>query len=66
MHLRDGEDVLVADEAAAFADAVLRLLGDDALWRRLSEGGRENTRRHFSPDVVRQPLRELLDALPRR
>ncbi len=66
MHLRDGEDVLVADAPDAFAGAVLRLLDDEALWHRLSAGGRENTRRHFSPEVVRQPLRELLASLGRR
>ena len=63
MHLRVGEDALVADDTEAFARAVLRLYGDEALWARLSQGGLENTRRHFSPEVVRQPLRELLAAL---
>ncbi|WP_374604884.1 glycosyltransferase [Arenimonas sp.] len=66
MHLADGSDVLVADDADAFAQAVLRLHEDSALWSRLSEGGLENTRRHFSPDVVRAPLRRLLDGLPGR
>ncbi|WP_229668555.1 glycosyltransferase [Arenimonas soli] len=66
MHLVDGQDVLVADDAEAFADAVLRLHDDATLWSRLSEGGLENTRRHFSPDVVRAPLRRLLDELPGR
>jgi GT2 family glycosyltransferase/glycosyltransferase involved in cell wall biosynthesis len=63
MHLREGEDVLVADDAAGFADAVLRAYDDPALWARLSEGGLENTRRHFSPEVVRGPLRALLGSL---
>lgn len=63
MHLRDGEDVLVADDAAGFAEAVQRAYDDAALWRKLSEGGLENTRRHFSPDVVRAPLRALLGSL---
>jgi glycosyltransferase involved in cell wall biosynthesis len=66
MHLRDGVDVLVADDAEAFARAVLRLQGDDALWRRLSTGGLENTRRHFSPDAARPALLALLDSLPPR
>ncbi len=65
MHLVEGEDVLIADEAATFADAVVRLYGDEALWRRLAEGGLENTRRHFSTDTVRTTLRTLLDTLPR-
>ncbi|MFP3787227.1 glycosyltransferase, partial [Burkholderia sp. SIMBA_024] len=36
MHLRDGEDVLVADAADAFADAVVRLHEDPRLWATLS------------------------------
>ncbi|KFN50550.1 hypothetical protein N790_15015, partial [Arenimonas malthae CC-JY-1] len=34
MHLREGEDVLVADDAAGFADAVQRVYDDPALWAR--------------------------------
>ena len=59
MHLRDGEDVLVADDAAAFADSVLRLHGDEALWARLSANGRDNVARHFSLDAARAVVREL-------
>ncbi|WP_434213113.1 glycosyltransferase [[Pseudomonas] boreopolis] len=53
MHLRDGEDVLVADGTAAFADAVVRLYRDEALWRRLSTQGLDNIARHFSLDAAR-------------
>src|SRR3546814_1900450 len=44
MHLRDGHDVLVADDAAAFADAVVRLHEDEALWTTLSRNGLDNVR----------------------
>ena len=66
MHLRDGVDVLVADDADAFARAVLRLHGDATLWQRLSTGGLENTRRHFSPEAIRPTLAALLASLPVR
>ena len=59
MHLREGEDVLVADDAEGFADAVLRLHGDEALWARLSANGRDNVARHFSIDAARAVVREL-------
>ena len=36
----DGEHLLVADQAAPFADAVLALMDDPARSRRLAEGGR--------------------------
>src|SRR3546814_3809496 len=42
MHLRDGHDVLVADDAAAFADVVVRLHEDEALWTTLSRNGLDN------------------------
>ena len=61
MHLTDGEDVVVADDAAAFAAAVQRVYEDRLLWQRLSEGGRANVMRHFSPAVAREALRELLE-----
>jgi GT2 family glycosyltransferase/glycosyltransferase involved in cell wall biosynthesis len=66
MGLVDGVDALVADDADAFADAIVRGYGDDDLWRRLAAGGLENTRRHFSPDVARQALAARLATLPRR
>lgn len=66
MFLTDGVDVLVADDAEAFAAAVVRLHQDAALWETLSLGGQENTRRHFSRDAVRATLRDLLATLPPR
>ncbi|GAB3744707.1 glycosyltransferase [Lysobacter olei] len=60
MHLRDGEDVLVADTPDAFAAAVLRVYRDEALWARLSANGRANVARHFSLDAGRAVVRRLL------
>jgi GT2 family glycosyltransferase/glycosyltransferase involved in cell wall biosynthesis len=60
MHLSPGDDVLVADEPEAFADAVVRAYRDEALWQRLSAGGRENIRSHFSRDVARSAITRLI------
>jgi glycosyltransferase involved in cell wall biosynthesis len=60
MHLADGEDVLVADGADAFADAVLRLYRDEPLWERLAAGGLANVAKHFSADAARDVVRRLL------
>ncbi len=60
MHLVPGEDVLVADSAADFAAAIVRLYRDQALWERLAAGGRENIRRHFSRDVARSAITRLI------
>ncbi|HVJ37791.1 MAG TPA: glycosyltransferase [Stenotrophomonas sp.] len=59
MHLRDGEDVLVADDAAAFAAAVVRLYEDPALWSQLSANGLRNVAEHFSLDAARDTVRRL-------
>lgn len=60
MHLLDGNDVLVADDAARFADAVLRLYDDEPLWTRLAANGLENVRRHFSLDAARDAVRRAI------
>jgi glycosyltransferase involved in cell wall biosynthesis len=60
MHLRAGEDVLVADEAASFADAVLLAYRDPVLWQRLSANGLLNVERHFSLEAGRDVVRRVL------
>jgi GT2 family glycosyltransferase/glycosyltransferase involved in cell wall biosynthesis len=60
MHLRDGEDVLVADAPEAFADAIARVHEDRVLWQRLSAGGQANVARHFSRAVARDAIAVLL------
>ena len=65
MHLVDGEDALVADDAHDFADAVLRLHDDEALWNRIATNGRDNVARHFSMDAAREVVRELFLSSPR-
>ena len=59
MHLVDEQDALVADDAGGFADAVLRLHGDEALWNRIAANGRDNVTRHFSMDAARDVVGEL-------
>jgi glycosyltransferase involved in cell wall biosynthesis len=61
MHVVDGEDVLVAEDASAFAEAVVRTCSDGALWNRLSAGGLANVQRHFSFDAARTAVRRILD-----
>jgi GT2 family glycosyltransferase len=61
MQLSDGINVLIADDAAAFADAVLRLAHDEALWRQLSEQGLANVRQHFSAAAADAVLHRVLD-----
>ncbi len=59
MHLGDGFDVLVADDAEAFAEAVVRLYQDQPLWSALSRNGLDNVSRHFSLDAARDTVRRI-------
>jgi GT2 family glycosyltransferase/glycosyltransferase involved in cell wall biosynthesis len=59
MHLRDGHDVLVADNAEAFAAAVLRLYRDESLWQSLATHGQENVQRHFSMEAAAETVRRV-------
>lgn len=59
MHLQDGSDVLVASDANAFAQAVIRLHDDTALWEQLAANGRANVAQHFSLESARPTLRHL-------
>ncbi|MEP7042979.1 MAG: glycosyltransferase [Dokdonella sp.] len=60
MYVRIGEDVRVADEAAAFAAEVIRLYRDETLWNQLSASGLANVERHFSFAAARDALQKLL------
>jgi glycosyltransferase involved in cell wall biosynthesis len=60
MRLIDGVDVLVADDADAFAAAYSRLAADEALWRSLSDHAMENVRAHFSADAALAALRRAI------
>ena len=59
MHVRAGEDVLVADTPEAFAAAIVRVYDDAALWKKLSANGLANVREHFSFDAARGVVQRL-------
>jgi len=59
MHLANGRDVLVGESAQAFADAIVRLHDDAALWDTLAAHGLDNVRRHFSLEAARETVRRV-------
>lgn len=61
MQLSAGLDVLIADDANAFAEAVERLQRDEALWALLSEHGLHNVRQHASAAAAATVLHRVLD-----
>jgi len=58
--LVDGEDVLVAADADAFADRVVELFGNEALWHRLAQNGSRRVAEQFSFDRASVALRGIL------
>lgn len=62
MDLVHGEHILIADEEAAFAAEVLRLLRDDDLWRRLSRQGQQHIGRTLSRSAVREYIEDIFEA----
>lgn len=54
-----GEDILIADEPADFADAILCLLGDQALRAKLAANGRRLVKERYSWETCAQKLEQL-------
>jgi glycosyltransferase involved in cell wall biosynthesis len=63
--LRHEETAMIADDPERFAESVVKVYSDAALWRRLADGGRRLIQDRFSPSVVRRELCASLDALRR-
>ncbi|MFL5521274.1 MAG: glycosyltransferase family 4 protein [Gemmatimonadales bacterium] len=55
----DGEDLLLAEDADRFADAVVRVLRDPALRGRLEAGGRAAVETRFSWEVIGRRMSDL-------
>lgn len=56
MHLEHGKDVLLADDADAFAQAAALLRNDGDLWKRVSDASIDNVKRHFSSRLAYDAL----------
>lgn len=60
MRLQHEVHALIADDAAAFADSLVRLAGDSALWEKLAASGRALIREKFSLDALRPQIRKIV------
>ncbi len=58
LDLRDGEEIFIADEPNAFADAVIQLLTDSELRRRVGENGRARVERDYDWRSIGRKLHE--------
>jgi glycosyltransferase involved in cell wall biosynthesis len=61
--LQHGENALLAGNGRGLAEALARLARDEALRRRIAEGGRQTYEQTFAPDVAARPIVERLTAL---
>jgi O-antigen biosynthesis protein len=61
LHLRDGEHVMIADNPAAFASAIDRLVAEEDLWNRIALAGREHIARAHGKEPVRAAFLSLID-----
>lgn len=67
MGIEDGVHALVADDPQKFADAIVSLYTDSALWERLSKNGQVLVQERFGDEANRAALLKVLDkarALP--
>lgn len=56
LRLEHGSNVLIADDAHAFAAQIVRLHDDRILWETLSTNGRQVIAAHFSPSALRSTI----------
>lgn len=63
LNLVDGEEILIADEPIAFAEAVLRLLTDASLRRKIGENGRARVERDYDWRRIGEKLYRLYESL---
>ena len=65
MNLKDGEHVLIADDAETFASAVVRLYKDQTLWEGIVREGRKAVNERWSEERVGAGLLESLFGVER-
>ena len=63
LDLKDGEEICIADEPTAFADAVTRLLKDPSLRRRIGESGRVRVEQDYDWRSIGAKLHTLYKTL---
>jgi GT2 family glycosyltransferase/LmbE family N-acetylglucosaminyl deacetylase len=65
MGLVDGKNALIADEPEDFAEKVLRLYNDETLWHRIRCAALQHIETYYSPAVVEEKLRKLIEKVSR-
>jgi glycosyltransferase involved in cell wall biosynthesis len=66
LDLEPGRDILIADEPAAFAAAMVRLLQDQELRDRLSRHGQQTVKARYDWQIIGQQFNDLVEAAVER
>ncbi|HUI06986.1 MAG TPA: glycosyltransferase [Verrucomicrobiae bacterium] len=66
MDLQDGLQAMIANTPAAFAEAVLRVYDDEALWTKLSVTGKAKVQSDWGYDVVKRKVAEAVSRVSLR
>ena len=61
--VKNGEDIMIADDSVSFREALTELLGDEVKLKSLREKAAENCRKNYSEEVITRRLAEFLDDL---
>lgn len=62
MYLEDGVSAMIGDEEELFAQKVIRLYRDEGLWRTLSRNAGVLIEHHFTTEVVKKALLEVIES----
>ena len=65
MGVTDGEQVLIGDDGRSFAEALVRLYTDQALWERMSDAGWNFVNDSFSPEQGEKRFNEIFRRIGR-
>ncbi len=60
MGLKNGHDIMIADNEELFASKVVEVYKSKRLWETLSVNGRKVIENHYSPDVIKKALHRLM------
>lgn len=61
MYTTHGEDVMMSDDERVFAQHVIKLYQDEALWNQISQGGLKNVERWFSFNAAKKQIQAILN-----
>ena len=63
MYTKHGTDVMMSDDPSIFAQHVIKLYQDQALWSRISQGGLANVEQWFSFNAAKVQIQNIINTV---